>query len=82
MNTNVLLIFMSCAQLSLLVPAEARGGIESPETGITSGCKLPCGYCEFNSGSLDEQSVFLSTEPSLQLDFLMSYSRNTYNIYH
>jgi len=41
---------------------------------ITDGCEPPCGCWELNSGPLEEQSVLLATEPSLQphpLAFLM-----------
>jgi hypothetical protein len=38
---------------------------------ITDGCEPPCSCWELNSGSLEEPSVFLITEPSLQpLDIL------------
>jgi hypothetical protein len=33
---------------------------------ITDGCEPPCGCWELNSGLLEEQSVFLTAEPSLQ----------------
>ena len=33
---------------------------------ITDGCEPPCGCWELNSGSLEEQSVLLTAEPSLQ----------------
>jgi hypothetical protein len=33
---------------------------------ITDGCELPCGCWELNSGLLEEQSVLLAVEPSLQ----------------
>jgi hypothetical protein len=33
---------------------------------ITDGCEPPCGCCGLNSGSLDEQSVLLTTEPFFQ----------------
>jgi hypothetical protein len=33
---------------------------------ITDGCEPPCGCWKLNSGSLEEQSVFLTPEPSLQ----------------
>jgi hypothetical protein len=33
---------------------------------ITDGCEPPCGCWELNSGPLEDQSVFLPTEPSLQ----------------
>jgi hypothetical protein len=35
---------------------------------IMDGCEPPCGCWELNSGPLEEQSVLLITEPSLQLD--------------
>jgi hypothetical protein len=33
---------------------------------ITDGCEAPCGCWELNSGPLEEQSVLLTAEPSLQ----------------
>jgi hypothetical protein len=33
---------------------------------ITDGCEPPCGCWELNSGPLEEQSVLLTTESSLQ----------------
>ena len=33
---------------------------------ITDGYEPPCGFWELNSGPLEEQPVFLTTEPSLQ----------------
>jgi hypothetical protein len=33
---------------------------------ITDGCELPCGCWELNSGPPEEQSVLLTSEPSLQ----------------
>ena len=33
---------------------------------ITDGCEPPCGCHELNSGPLEEQSVLLNAEPSLQ----------------
>jgi hypothetical protein len=33
---------------------------------ITDGCEPPCGCWELNSGSLEEQSVLLTAEASLQ----------------
>jgi hypothetical protein len=32
---------------------------------ITNGCEPPCNCWELNSGPLEEQEVFLTTEPSL-----------------
>jgi hypothetical protein len=33
---------------------------------ITDGCETPCGCWELNSEPSEEQSVFLTAEPSLQ----------------
>jgi hypothetical protein len=33
---------------------------------ITDGCEPPCGCWDLNSGPLEEQSVLLTPEPSLQ----------------
>jgi hypothetical protein len=33
---------------------------------ITSGCEPPCGCWDLNSGPSEEQSLLLTTEPSLQ----------------
>ena len=37
---------------------------------ITDGCKPSCGCWELNSGPLEEKSVLLANEPSLQSRFL------------
>jgi hypothetical protein len=39
---------------------------------ITDGCEPPCGCWELNLGLLEEQSVHLTTEPSLLLPFLIN----------
>ena len=36
------------------------------EDPITDGCELTCDYWELNSGPVEEQSVLLTAEPSLQ----------------
>ena len=41
-------------------------GVKYPGTGITESCELPCGCWELNPGLLEEQSVLLTPEPSLQ----------------
>jgi len=35
---------------------------------IIDGCEPPCGCWELNSGPLEEQTVLLTSEPSLQPD--------------
>ena len=39
---------------------------------ITDGCEPPCGWWELNLGPVEEQSVLLTTEPSLQTDIELS----------
>ena len=39
---------------------------DSPGTGVTDRCELSCGCWELNPGPLEEQSMLLTTEPSLQ----------------
>jgi hypothetical protein len=46
-------------------PQRPEEGVRSPGIGVTDGCEPPCGYWELNLGPL-EQSVLLTTEPSLQ----------------
>lgn len=41
-------------------------GVTFPETGMTDSCELPCGFWKSNSGPLEEPSVFLVSELSLQ----------------
>ena len=41
--------------------------VGSPGTGVIDSCEPPCGYGELNPGPLEEQSVLLTAEPSLQL---------------
>lgn len=46
-------------------PAEVKEVIGVPGTGGTGICKPPCGCWGLNPGLLEEQMVFLTTEPSL-----------------
>lgn len=39
-------------------------GIRYHETGVTDSCESACGFWELNSGSLEDQLVFLTTELS------------------
>ena len=41
-------------------------GVESPGTGVTDSCELPCGWWALNLGRLEGQLVLLTCEPSLQ----------------
>jgi hypothetical protein len=40
---------------------------------ITDSCETPCGCWELNSGPLEDQSVVLTSEPSLQPQGPYSY---------
>lgn len=42
-----------------------------PRTGITDSCELTGGYWELNPSPLQEQSVFLTSETSLQPSILI-----------
>lgn len=46
----------------LHVLREATKSIGTSGTGITDGCELPCGSWEPNSGPMQEELVFLTTE--------------------
>ena len=39
---------------------------------ITDGCEPPCGCWELNLGPLEEQSVLLTSEPSLHLQMFLN----------
>lgn len=56
---------------------EGRGGIGSHGTRISGGCELPYGYWEQNLGSLEGQSLLLTTEWPLQLSVMLAYIHNT-----
>jgi hypothetical protein len=43
---------------------------------ITDGCEPPCGCWELNLGPLEEQSVLLTAEPSLQPKYIYSKRRD------
>ena len=50
-------------EYTVAVFKHTRGGHQMP---IADGCEPPCGCWELNSGPLEEQSVLLTAEPSLQ----------------
>ena len=62
-----------CAQPSCL---ESGEGVGSPGTGVTGSCELSCRCWELNSGPLEDQSVLLTVEPSLQPQQSTSRERN------
>ena len=50
---------------NILSPCMSAHQKRAPDL-IMDGCEPSCGYWELNSGSLKEQSVLLTSEPSLQ----------------
>jgi len=64
-------LFTTC-KLVTLGPAEE---IRYFGTGVMSGSELSCGFWESNPGPLEEQLVFLTTEPSLQLPSVIFISK-------
>ena len=46
----------------MVLLGHTRGGLRIP----LDGCEPPCGCWELNSGSLEEEPVLLTPEPSLQ----------------
>ena len=56
-----------------VLPACLLAGQKRAPDLITDGCEPPCGCWELNSGPLEEQSVLLSSEPSLQPCSQISY---------
>lgn len=54
-----------CTYVPLCVPGALRDqmkGIECPRLAVIDGCEVPCGCCKPNSGPLQVQSMFLSTD--------------------
>jgi hypothetical protein len=43
---------------------------------ITDGCEPPCGCWELNSGPLEEQTVLLTAEPSLQPSIIIIFFKD------
>ena len=57
-----------CSVLPACMPA---GQKRAPDL-IIDGCQPPCDCWELNSGPLEEQSVLLTSEPSLQPLYILS----------
>ena len=61
---SILPVCRSVCQMHAWYPRRPEEGVREPGTGLTGGCDLPCGCWELNMGPLEEQSVFLTNEPS------------------
>ena len=56
-------LFILCIEYTIAFFRHTRRGHQTP---LTDGCEPPCDCWELNSGPLEEQSVLLTAEPSLQ----------------
>lgn len=64
---------LACMCVHHAVPVGAtRGGVGTPGTGVTNGCKHPHESLGLNLGPSQEQEVFLTNELPLQLSGLFS----------
>jgi hypothetical protein len=72
-----LCLFLSCMWVHCCCLQTHQKRASDP---ITDGCEPPCGCWELNSGPLEEQSVLLTSESSLQprFDLLKAYQCHTY----
>ena len=61
---KILFVYYAYSVLHAYMPACQK---RAPDL-IIDGCEPPCGRWYLNSGPLEEQSVFLTSEPSLQPD--------------
>ena len=66
MCMSVLLACMTVYHMHVWCPQESEDVIGSPETGVADCCKTPYRCWELNLGLLQEQQVFLISEPFLQ----------------
>ena len=48
-------------------------GVGCPGTGVSDNCKLLCRWWELNPGPLEEETVFLTSRPSLQPPALFAW---------
>lgn len=57
---------MSVSYVHADYPQRPEEGIRSPRIGVRDGCEPTCRDWELNPGSLEQQPLFLNTEPSFQ----------------
>ena len=69
------ILFSDCADIK---KRKIKVGQKKAPDLIMDGCEAPCGCWELNSGPLEEQTMFLTSEPSLHpnLELLISMSRS------
>lgn len=73
MHVGVLPVCMTMHHVSAWCPQRSEQGVLSPAPGAVCSCQLPYGYWKWNLGSLQEQSVFLTNELSLQSQDTLSF---------
>ena len=66
MCTGVLSPCMCAFHIHAYYPKKPEGGVRSLGAEVTDGCEVMGGCWELSLGPLEEQSLLLTTEPSLQ----------------
>lgn len=64
---------MSVYRICVLCSQRPVEGLGSHGTGIMGNCELSCTFWELKLGSMEEQPVLLTIEPSLQPLIKLSY---------
>lgn len=54
-------VFMSVHSVCVCWLWKSEKGVGSPGTGVTNGCEQPCGCWKLSPGSLEKQTVLLTT---------------------
>lgn len=80
MTTIYLFVFIFCIGCSAHMLAHCKPYLHTPEEdfrspgiGITEDYKLSCGFWELNLGPLQEQTVLLTSEPSLFISYILIF---------
>jgi hypothetical protein len=73
---NKFYLFILCMYIHTVAVQRHQERASDP---ITDGCEPPCGCWELNSGPLEEQSVILTAEPSLQPPTLELFRKDVFD---
>lgn len=65
-DMSILQACVSVHHMPLWCLSRPEGGLQSPGVGVTDSCELQSGYCKSNTGLLEKQSLFLTSDPSFQ----------------